>query len=193
MRKFAAVLLAGGRSTRMGTNKASLDYDGQPLWCFQMEKLLRLNPGQLFFSVRPGMGFPRGSWTFVHDRSGNLGPLGGLEAALRLTGQEFLITLAVDMPAMTSVFLSSLLEEAGPYGVVPHLDGFYCGTAAVFPKSILPLVEEILACDDRSFQHLIDAALRARLMTVREITAAEAPLFENCNLPGDLKRVPVVS
>lgn len=172
----------------MGMNKALLDYDGQPLWRFQMEKLLRLNPAQLFFSVRPGMGFPRGSWTFVHDRSGNIGPLGGLEAALRLTSQEFLVALAVDMPAMTSAFLSSLLEKAGPAGVVPHLNGFYHGAAAVYPISILPIVERLLDGDDRSFQHLTDEALKVGLMTVEEITSAQSALFENWNAPDDLSK-----
>ena len=89
MRKFAAVLLAGGRSTRMGVSKASLDCDGTPLWLFQMEKLIRLHPDRLFFSVQPETEFPSGSWTFVHDRSLDIGPLGGLEAALRLTRQAF--------------------------------------------------------------------------------------------------------
>ena len=69
MKRFAAVLLAGGRSTRMGTNKALLDYQGMPIWRFQMDKLIQLGPDQLFFSVQSGMEFPSGSWTFVHDRS----------------------------------------------------------------------------------------------------------------------------
>jgi molybdopterin-guanine dinucleotide biosynthesis protein A len=172
----------------MGMNKALLDYDGLPLWRFQMEKLVRLNPKQLFFSVPPGSRFPSGSWTFVHDRSVDLGPLGGLEAALRLTRQEFLVTLAVDMPAMTSAFLSSLLETAGPAGVVPQLNGFYHGAAAVYPNGILPIVEKILDGDDRSFQHLTYEALKAGLMTVQEITPVQSGLFENWNSTEDLMR-----
>src|SRR5512145_2910543 len=77
MRKtFAAVLLAGGRSTRMKTNKAFLDFHGIPMWRFQMEKLERLGPDELFFSVQPGMDFPPGAWRFVCDRRPDFGPLG---------------------------------------------------------------------------------------------------------------------
>jgi molybdenum cofactor guanylyltransferase len=188
VKKFAAVLLAGGRSTRMGASKALLNYGGTPLWLFQIEKLIRLNPEQLFFSVQAGSSFPPGAWTFVHDRSAELGPLGGLDAALRLTCQEFLVTLAVDMPAMTSAFLSSLLKKAGPAGVVPHLNGFYHGAAAVYPTSILPIVERLLDGDDRSLQHLTDEALKVGLMTVEEITSAQSALFENWNAPDDLSR-----
>jgi molybdenum cofactor guanylyltransferase len=193
MRKFAAVLLAGGKSTRMGVSKALLDCNGTPLWLFQIEKLVRLRPDQLFFSVQRGMHFPSGSWTFVHDRSPDIGPLGGLEAALRLTRADFLVTLAVDMPSMTAEFLSFLLEKAGPTGVVPLLEGFYHGAAAVYPAKILPLVEQVLAGSDRSFQHLIREALRFGMMKTQEISAAERGLFANWNAPEDVNEADAAS
>jgi molybdenum cofactor guanylyltransferase len=186
--KLAAVLMAGGRSKRMGISKALLDYKGTPLWLFQMEKLVQLHPDRIFFSVPPDMEFPSGSWTFVHDRSPDIGPLGGLEAALRLTREDFLVTLAVDMPAMTAEFLSFLLNKAGPAGVVPHFEGFYHGAAAVYPVTILPLVEQILAGNDRSFQHLIREALQSGIMKAEEIERATSGLFENWNSPEDVKR-----
>jgi molybdopterin-guanine dinucleotide biosynthesis protein A len=186
--KLAAVLLAGGRSKRMATSKPLLDYKGTPLWLFQMKKLIQLRPDQIFFSVPPDMEFPAGSWTVVHDRSPDIGPLGGLEAALRLTRESFLVTLAVDMPAMTTEFLSSLLDKAGPAGVVPRFEGFYHGAAAVYPVEILALVEQILAGNDRSFQHLIREALQSGIMKTVEIVPAKSALFENWNSPDDVKR-----
>lgn len=189
MRKsFAAVLLAGGRSTRMKTNKAFLDFHGIPMWRFQMEKLERLGPDELFFSVQPGMNFPPGAWTFVCDRRPDFGPLGGLEATLRQTRADFLVTLAVDMPAMTTDFLRELLEASGPAGVVPLVEGFYCGAAAVYPVRILPLVETILAENDRSFQRLIREAAASSLMHVKPVSPEERPLFENWNGPEDQRK-----
>jgi molybdopterin-guanine dinucleotide biosynthesis protein A len=186
MKKFAAVLLAGGRSSRMHTNKAFITYDGMPMWRFQVDKLVKLDPDELFLSVQEGAEFPSGAWRFVHDRSTELGPLGGLEAALRQTHSEFLLTLAVDMPGMTVSFLRELLEQPGSAGTVPLLDGFYCGTAAVYPVKILPLVEEILAGKDRSFQRLIDEAIKSGVMTAKEIPISQAALFCNLNSPEDL-------
>jgi molybdenum cofactor guanylyltransferase len=185
MKKFAAVLLAGGRSSRMRTNKALIEYEGTPMWRFQIDKLAKLDPDQLFFSVHPGMEFPAGPWTFVHDRSAGLGPLGGLEAALRQTSSECLLTLAVDMPRMTVDLLRELLEQSGAPGTVPLLDGFYCGTAAVYPVRILPLVEEILAGKDRSFQRLIGEAIKSGMLKAKEIPASQAALFANWNSPED--------
>lgn len=193
MKSFAAVLLAGGRSARMRTNKALLSHKGMPLWRLQMGKLAQLHPDQLFFSIRPAMKFPSGPWTFIHDRSPDLGPLGGLEAALRLTRSDSLIALAIDMPSMTVEFLSDLLDESGPTGVAPRVDGFYCGTAAVYPVKILPLVERILAGGDRSFQRLISEALESGLMKAKEIPSARRSLFENWNTPDDPRRDESVS
>jgi molybdopterin-guanine dinucleotide biosynthesis protein A len=189
MKKFAAVLLAGGRSKRMKTNKAFLDYNGIPMWRFQIEKLVTLRPDELFFSIQNGMKFPPGQWTFVYDRLTDLGPLGGLEAALRQTRADFLVTLAVDMPGMTADFLSSLLEASGPTGLAPLVDGFYCGGAAVYPAKILPVVERILAGSDRSFQHLIHEALENGMMNPRQVPPEQRPLFENWNRPEDQPRV----
>ena len=189
MRKtFAAVLLAGGRSTRMNTNKAFLEFHGVPLWRFQMEKLERLGPDELFFSVQPGMDFPPGTWMLVCDRRPDCGPLGGLEATLRQTHADFLVTLAVDMPAMTTVFLHELVEASGPAGVVPLVEGFYCGAAAVYPVEILPFVETVLAGSDRSFQRLIREAAASGLMNGRPVSPEERLLFENWNAPEDRRR-----
>jgi molybdopterin-guanine dinucleotide biosynthesis protein A len=184
--KFAAVLLAGGRSSRMRTNKALIEYEGMPLWRFQIDKLSKLGPDQLFFSVQPDLEFPAGLWQFVHDRAAGLGPLGGLEAALRQTESGLLVTLAVDMPQITVDFLRDLLEESGPTGTVPLFNGFYCGTAAVYPSRILPLVEKILAGKDRSFQCLIGQALETGMLKVKEISPSQAALFTNWNSPEDL-------
>ena len=74
-----------------------------------------------------------------------------------------------------------MLEQSDLPGTVPLLDGFYCGTAALYPVRILPLVEKILVGKDRSFQRLIDEALKGGLMNAKEIPASRAALSNNCN------------
>jgi molybdopterin-guanine dinucleotide biosynthesis protein A len=172
----------------MKTNKALHWHQGMRMWRFQMEKLNSLHPNQVFFSIPRALTFPSGPWTFVYDRLPEMGPLGGLEAALYGAHSEFLMTLAVDMPGMTSEFLSEMLEESGTAGVVPLFEGFYCGAAAVYPIEILPLVQKILAGRDRSFQCLLRTALESGLMKAKEIPNARRFLFENWNAPDDLSR-----
>ena len=49
---FAAVLLCGGQSTRMGRDKAFIDWQGRPLWQVQLDKLQQLGPERLLISCR---------------------------------------------------------------------------------------------------------------------------------------------
>src|SRR4029077_13783233 len=49
---FSAVLLAGGESRRMGTDKATFLFRGKPLWQVQLETLRKLRPAEIFLSAR---------------------------------------------------------------------------------------------------------------------------------------------
>jgi molybdopterin-guanine dinucleotide biosynthesis protein A len=191
MKKLAALLLAGGASTRMGQPKAFLPYQGMPLWKHQMKTLLALEPSELFISAARQIDFGTGPWKTLYDREPGLGPLAGLEAALKETAAGHLLVLAVDMPGFTADFFRVLLDEADESGIVAKIDGFYQGTAAIYTKSILPMVEVVLASEDRSFQHLAGHAIAAGLLKVHHATEQERPFFQNLNTPSDLAKGPV--
>jgi molybdenum cofactor guanylyltransferase len=186
MSTLAAVLLAGGASVRMRRPKAFLTHEDLPLWRFQMNTLLGLEPSELFLSAAPGVEFEPGPWTLLHDRQPGLGPVAGLDAALRASAAERIVVLAVDMPAITTEFLYRLLGQPGNGGIVPRLEGFYYGMVAIYPRSIQPLVEKVLAGEDRSFQHLVRLGLVADLLKSYSVTESEKGLFRNLNSPSDL-------
>ena len=188
MNKLAAVLLAGGASTRMGQPKAFLPYQGMPLWKHQMNTLLALRPSELFISAPRQIDFGVGPWKTLQDREAGLGPLAGLEAVLKETTAVRILVLAVDMPGVTADFLRLLLDEADETGIVAKLDGFYQGTAAIYPRLILPMVEAVLASGDRSFQHLAQRAVAAGLLKVHRTAENERPFFRNLNAPSDLDK-----
>ena len=79
---FAAVLLAGGRSRRMGRDKALLPLpDGRRLWQRQLAVLESLHPAELFISGSAREGVPS-LIPCLDDETPGLGPLGGIVAAL---------------------------------------------------------------------------------------------------------------
>ncbi len=170
MSRIAAVLLAGGASKRMGQAKALIPYGGHPLWQWQMKTLLALEPCELFISAPLEIDFEDDPWKTIYDREAGLGPLAGLEAALSATTADQLVALAVDMPAVTAEFFGLLIDEAGDSGIVPELDGRYQGLVAIYPRRIYPLVEEILASEDRSFQCLVRRAVPAGHLKVHVVT-----------------------
>jgi molybdenum cofactor guanylyltransferase len=183
---FSALVMAGGRSTRMGRPKALVEVNGVTLWRRQVDVLLQLGPAELMITAGTDWDPGVGPWTVIRDRIGGLGPLGGLDAALSSMSTELLLVLAVDMPAMSAHYLRGLVDRSEPKGMIPEDDGFCQGLAAVYPRSIAGLVSKALEGSERSLQHLIAAARAQDLVATMPIAAEERVLFRNVNLPTDL-------
>ncbi|HKB91189.1 MAG TPA: molybdenum cofactor guanylyltransferase [Opitutaceae bacterium] len=183
---FSAVLLAGGRSTRMGRDKALLDVSGQPLWRRQAELLRETGAVEIFFSVRPDQAWLPADATRVIDAAPDSGPLGGLAAALKRSESPYLLVLAVDLPLMRLDFLRRLLGQRKPAkGVVPTLNGQYEPLVAVYPREIADFVARALAQRKLSLQSLVGEAIDGGLMEGLGVEAAEADLFTNWNSVSD--------
>lgn len=185
---FTAVLLAGGRSTRMGVDKAGLIVDGQPLWRLQLDKLRALEAGEIFISGRAEGPYADAGIEVVPDTAPGLGPLGGIAAMLRLAAAPLVIVLAVDLPAVSVAFLAGLVARAAQsrLGVVPQGDRWFEPLAAVYPQAAAPLAEECLCGVDRSMQHFVRRLVAAGLASALPLTAAQLAEFRNVNAPGDL-------
>jgi len=185
---LAALLLAGGASTRMGQPKALLDYAGQPFWSVQMEKLQALRPDELFLSIPRELSLPSGPWQVLHDEKVERGPLSGLHAALQAMTGEWLVVLAVDLPDMTTAFLQNLCDAAPAKGcgLVPQLDGFYESLAAIYPRSLAGLCREHLASNDRSLQRFARQAMADGLLSIYPVMEENRSLFRNVNWPADV-------
>ncbi len=191
---FSAVLLAAGRSTRMGRDKALLEIGGLPLWHRQRDVLARAGAAEIFLSARPVAEQPwvaealaRGGFAAVlHDALPSAGPLCGVTAAIERAAPAHVAVLAVDLPRMTADWFLSLAAECTPASgaVGRNREGFFEPLAAIYPAEIKWLAWEALARGDNSLQHLLAAAVAQGLMRVHEITASEAAWFENWNAPA---------
>lgn len=170
----------------MGLPKALVRVDGELLWKRQVGILRGIGPSELMISAGHDWDPGPGPWSLLRDRTPGLGPLEGIGAALATASTELLLVLAIDMPSMSAAYLKSLIEMAGPAGVVPVLDGFYQGLAAVYPRAAASLVEAALVGEDHSMQHLVRQALLDGLLTEHNVSGADRHLFRNVNRPGDL-------
>ncbi len=99
---ISAYILAGGRSSRMGTNKALLELAGKPLIAHAATKLRRLTPNVHILSSNPALA-PYAP--LVPDIHPNTGPIGGIEAALLHTSTEWNLILPVDVPFLPTALL----------------------------------------------------------------------------------------
>src|SRR5690349_130325 len=79
---FSAVILAGGKSSRMGRDKAWLEINGQILLTRQIELVQAGGATEVFISGRAGMDYSAFGCRVLQDRFPNAGPLAGIERAL---------------------------------------------------------------------------------------------------------------
>ena len=188
VRAFAAVLLAGGQSRRMGRDKALLPLpDGRLLWERQLGVLRALNPAELFISGFARPGFPAET-PLLSDEFPGSGPLGGIAAALAAMSSTHLVVMALDLPRMDAPFLNGLLASSGEgHGTIPRhpgADGFYEPLSAVYPKGCAPSACDALRAGHLSLQSYVRDA--GPLLRPYLLTAGQELLFANWNRPEDV-------
>ena len=109
------LVLAGGASTRMRTDKALLDYHGQPQvrWAFELVSKFCT---ATFVSVRPDQRDDpsRAGLTQIVDRQPGIGPIAGISAALLEHPQSAWLVLACDLPFLTGNTLQHLVAQRDP-------------------------------------------------------------------------------
>jgi molybdopterin-guanine dinucleotide biosynthesis protein A len=97
-------VLAGGKSSRMGRDKALLELAGRPLAWHAVTKLRRVCADVQILSSQPEL---EEFAPLVRDMHPGCGPLGGLETALGHSWHEWNLFLPVDMPFLPSAFLDN--------------------------------------------------------------------------------------
>jgi molybdopterin-guanine dinucleotide biosynthesis protein A len=186
---FTAVLLAGGKSRRMGRDKAYLEVSWQgvsmPLWERQLAVLQSVAPDEIVISGPRKQGYPAAT-AVLADRWAGVGPLGGIATCLHQIRSTLLLVLAIDLPQIMPGFLLKLLarSEAG-CGVVPFHNNRFEPLIAVYPRAALQVALDQLQLEDYVLQHFIDKLLQAGLMTSYDVELSEEHQLKNWNTPED--------
>lgn len=185
--KFSAVILAGGKSSRMGRDKAWLPLDGQPLLAHQLAIVRKLNPAEVFISGRADVNYTSLGCPVLTDEIADTGPLAGIAAGLAASSAPLVLVLAVDMPDMTSAVLRRLLGQcASEVGVVPRVNRRIEPLAAIYPKAAAPFAVDMLKRQLRAVRAFAERCRQAGLVAVHEVEAADWKCFANWNSPDDL-------
>jgi FdhD protein len=182
-----AVLLAGGKSSRFGSDKAFLEWRGQRLFERQLERLRDLHPQNIWLSANPDQDFETlaADVEIVVDETPEMGPMGGLISAFRRSRADRVVVLGVDLPLMESNFLQELVDAGG--GQVPRSNRFWEPLAAVYPRvKMLAHLEEAAAKGERKLQHLLEQAFEEGWIGEHPVRESEALLFTNLNATRDL-------
>ena len=170
-------ILAGGRSTRMGRDKALLNWHGTPL-LGHMTALLQHATNDVKVVGR----------NHLPDRQPGLGPLSGIETALTVTLTDNNLIVAVDLPLLTKEFLV-FLQRAAESSKCPLLA---CKIGSHFPfcfamrRRLLPEIQRRLSEGDLTIRGLIEAS-DAEIISEAQLRERgfEPAIFRNINTPED--------
>lgn len=106
--QYSLLLLAGGKSTRMGKNKAELLYEGKTFLEHMLDKARALGIEKFYIS---GYDSPREDVLTVWDHYTDRGPLGGLHASMKTMDTPYCLVLPVDAPKLPLGILEALLTR----------------------------------------------------------------------------------
>lgn len=190
--QIAAIVLAGGQSSRMGRDKALIEVGGVPLlhkicaaaqscanrvyviapWVEQYQVILP--PG---CQLLPEVPLPGG--TLPH------GPLIGFAQALAQVEEEWVLLLACDLPNLTGgemqrwcSYLAQVPQEK--IALLPHHPKGWEPLSGFYRRRCLSSLEKFIAAGGRSFQQWLAGNL------VAELPVTDPSLLLNCNTPQDL-------
>lgn len=187
----AGIILAGGRSRRMGQDKGRLPFGGTTLLAWVIRRVaLACRP--VIVVARTASDYPGSGATVIADQWPDAGPLGGLYTGLSAVDTTNAAVVACDLPFVQPALLAGLTGLASGWdAVVPLVSGRMQPLCAVYHRAVAQTAETMLRRGDRSVRQLLaQPDLRVRQVSAEELRVWDPELqsFANINTPDDYER-----
>jgi molybdopterin-guanine dinucleotide biosynthesis protein A len=190
-----AIILCGGKSSRMGQDKASLAFGSETLLQRTVRILAEVVPPEQIVVVGaahrpvPMLDFPV---RFTRDQHPEHGPLEGIAAGLRAAASKIhaVYITSCDVPLLKPSFVAAMFDSLREHDVAVPFDHQHLHPlAAVYRTSVLPWVEKLLADNQRSPRQLFGLVSTCRI-PVEDLRTADQDLVSltNVNTPEDYQR-----
>ena len=194
---ISAVILCGGRSSRMGTDKALLTLGGESFLDIQINKLRSLGIDDIMVSGHD-YGIRVEGVRRVRDEIADCGPLGGMYSCFKSAAHDYALVTTVDSPLISARTLQTLIDLCDPAGAKkPDADTYAEIDAWVISRNGRP--EPLLGIYRCGIHDIILSQIKEGKLAVRrlldrinciypELSGAPEELL-NCNTPEDYSKV----
>jgi molybdenum cofactor guanylyltransferase len=179
----SAVILAGGKSSRMGEDKSLIRIGGVPM----LEMLARqLTPlvNEVLISSNDSVSHGFLGLPLVPDESPGCGPIMGILSCLSAARYEKVFFTPCDIPGLPAGFITGLLARAETADVVMALDakGRYEPLLAVYSRRLVPLLRDLVSAGQRRIVSILEQpGVKADFVSL-----AGQSWYRNLNSPEDL-------
>jgi molybdopterin-guanine dinucleotide biosynthesis protein A len=141
---LTGIILAGGKSSRMGQEKGMINFRGKPLIQFGIDLLLRYTDRILISSSNSS--YSQFGYEMVPDVLSGLGPAAGLTATLTNSETKWNIVIACDLPFLEAELINLMFEKTeGNHAVIPVHNGVMEPLAGLYTRGLGTYFEEAVA------------------------------------------------
>ena len=186
----SGVLIAGGKSRRMGQDKRFLMVGGERLFDRTLSVLMDTFTETIVVLAEPLDTLDVRGCRVVYDAIPNTGSLGGLYTGLMAASHSRVFAVACDMPFLEAAVIRYMLSyDAAADVVVAELAGRFQPMHAVYSGLCAPVLKEMAERHDLKIQKLFcREGLRATVLGADDFSSVQSGLrsFQNINTPEDL-------
>ncbi len=185
--KKGAIVLCGGKSSRMGRDKATLPFGPE----LMLQRVVRIvsaavDASSVIIVASPSQNLPNlcGQVAIVRDDRPYRGPLAGLAAGLLALPHEIdaIYATSCDVPLLKPDFVFRMFEQLGDSEIAVPYDGeHFHPLAAVYRPTVLPSALQLLAADELRPRTLF-ARVKTQLVPVQSLREVDPELHSLMNL-----------
>ncbi|MBL4754850.1 MAG: molybdenum cofactor guanylyltransferase [Flavobacteriales bacterium] len=187
MVSLAAIILAGGFSSRMGMDKGLVPFRGKPMIQWSIEVASSVTDHIMIIANQ--VGYEQFGHPVHHDLLIEKGPLGGIHAGLTYSNAVNNLVLACDLPMLNSAFIQHLVSEISVQHniVVPRVGNRLEPLCAVYHQDCLSKIENVAQSEDLSLQGFL-ANSNTKFIDLDQNSPNYSPyLFSNINSKEELE------
>jgi molybdopterin-guanine dinucleotide biosynthesis protein A len=186
--EVTGIILAGGKSSRMGTDKGLQELCGKPLISYTIKVLSELCNSIIISTSSDA--YQSFGYKTVADEIPGIGPMGGIYTALKQSNTEKNLLLSCDLPFVSMELLSFILKNSEGYQVTVPWEGnhHYEPLCGFYHLSVLEQIQGFIEENNYKLPDLFKEIAINRLVINKELDFYTEELFLNVNSKHDLAR-----
>lgn len=187
---ITGVILAGGKSSRMGSDKSFLKINGE-LFIVRILELMRHVFEEVLISANNSEPYKSFGAPIVHDIIPSFGPLSGIYSALKYTTSEKIFVTSCDMPLISKDILKYFVSlDSEAQIILPVINSIPQYDFGVYKKSVLPEIESLISSGEEKISlKKLTQKVETMLITPEKLPGFYAETFLNINTIENYQRL----